>query len=145
MADKMWGPRCWWCSQQKIRCSIVEARKKVKEKEVEVVKVKWTEKRGEEMGMGELKDIMKNMLKAMEQIADGIEGLVEGQKEMMEQQRLMGLGLEKMLRVIEGKDRKWEEERAREWEKVKETEKVVEGEEDEKTVISYPSLVSGIE
>ena len=74
--------------------------------------MKWVEKWGEEMELGELKE--KKMVKAMEQVADRIENLVEGQEELIEQQRSTGLGVEKMLRVIEGKDRKWEEERERE-------------------------------
>ena len=42
---KMRGPGCWRCSQQKIGCSIVEARKKGKGKEAEVIQVKRAEKR----------------------------------------------------------------------------------------------------
>ena len=49
---KMCGPGCWRCSQQKIGCSIVEVRKKGKGKKTEVVRVKQTEKKGEEMEMG---------------------------------------------------------------------------------------------
>ena len=102
---------CWRCSQRKIGCSIVEARKKGKGKEAEVVGVKRTEKRGEETELGELKEILKKMVKAMEQVADGIENLVEGQEELIKQQRSTGLGVEKLLRVLEGKDQKREEER----------------------------------
>ena len=90
------------------------------------------ERRGEETEMGEFKEIFKKMLKVMEWMVDRIENLVEGQEELIEQQRLTGLGVEKMLRVIKGKDWKQEEERVMEWEKVKEMEKVVEGEEEEK-------------
>ena len=111
----------------------MEARKTGKGKETEVIRVKQREKQGEETELGELKEILKKMVKAMERVADGIEGLVEGQEELIEQQRLTGLGVEKMLRGIEGKDQKWEEEREREQEKMKETEKVIEGEEEEKT------------
>ena len=125
------GPGCWRCSQWKIGCSIVEAWKKGKGKEAEVVRVKQTEKKGEETELGELKDLLKKMVKALERVADGIEGLVEGQEELIEQQRSTGLGVEKMLRVIEGKDRKREEEREKEWEKMKKVED--EGENEEKT------------
>ena len=45
---KTQGPGCWRCSQWKIGCSIVEARKKGKGKEAEVIRVQRTEKRGEE-------------------------------------------------------------------------------------------------
>ena len=73
--------------------------------------MRWMEKRGEETELGELKEILKKMVKVMERVADGIENLVEGQEELIEQQRSMGLGVEKMLRVIEGKYQKQEEER----------------------------------
>ena len=57
----------------------MEARKKGKGKEAEVVRVKQMEKRGEETELGELKKFLKKMVKAMERVADGIENLVEGQ------------------------------------------------------------------
>ena len=79
----------------------MEARKKGKGKETEVVRVKRTEKRGEETEL----------------------------EELIEQQRLMGLGVEKMLRVIEGKDWKREEEREREWEEKRKAEEEVENKE----------------
>ena len=123
------GPGCWRCSQRKIGCSIVEARKKGKGKEAEVVRVKRTEKRGEETELGELREILKKLVKAVERVADGIESLVEGQEELVDQQRSTGLGVEKLLRVIEGKDRKWEEEREKEREKMKKVEEEVEDEE----------------
>ena len=63
----------------------MEARKKGKGKETEVVRVKQMEKRGEETALGELKEILKKMVKAMEWVADGIENLVEGQEELIEQ------------------------------------------------------------
>ena len=111
---KTWGPGYWTCSQWKIGCSIVEARKKGKGKETEVVRVKRTEKRGEETELGELKEILKKMVKAMERVADRIENLVEGQEELIEQQRSMGLGVEKMLRGRIGNGRRRERENGKE-------------------------------
>ena len=123
------GPGCWRCSQRKIGCSIVEARKKGKGKETEVIRVKRVEKRCEDTELGEIKDILKKMVKVMERMADGIEGLAEGQEELIDQQRSTGLGVEKLLRVIEEKDRKREEEREREREEKRKTEEAVEDEE----------------
>ena len=94
---------------------------------MELIRVRRTEKRGEETELGDLKEILKKMVKVMERVVDRIENLVEGQEELIEQQRLTGLGVEKMLRVIERKDWKWEEEREREGKK--KTEEEVENEE----------------
>ena len=140
---KTQGPGCWRCSQRKIGCSIVEARKKGKGKEAEVVRVKRMEKQGEETELGELKEILKKMVKAMEQVADGIENLVEGQEELIEQQRSTGLGVEKMLRVIEGKDQKREEEREREWEEKRKAEEEVENEEKTDSDLETEETVTG--
>ena len=84
------------------------------------MKVKRMERRGEQTEIGQLTDVLGNMLKVMERMADGIESLVDAQGELADQHRSMGLGLEKMLRVIEGKDKKWEQERARQREKEEE-------------------------
>ena len=123
-ADMLWENAGAWVLAvlpAENRVQHCRGKKERKRKRNEVIKVKWTEKRGEETELGELKEILKKMVKVMEW---------EGQEELIEQQRLMGLGVEKMLRVIEGKDWKWEEEREREQEKMKETEKVIEGEEE---------------
>ena len=105
--------------------------------------MKQVEKRGEETELGELKEILKKMVKAMEWVADRIENLVEGQEELIEQQRSMGLGVEKMLRVIEGKDRKWEEERKREREEKRKAEEEVENEEKKDSNSEMEETVAG--
>ena len=94
--------------------------------------MKRAEKRCEDTELGEIKEILKKMVKAMERVADGIDSLVEGQEELIDQQRSTGLGVEKLLRVIEGKDRKREEERKTE-EAVEDEEKTESESETEET------------
>ena len=79
---KTCGPRCWRCSQQKIGCSMVEARKK-KGKEMEVIKVKRSRK-GNRVEMGETDrwmEAMEAMVTEMRRIVDGVEALVAGQQD----------------------------------------------------------------
>ena len=68
------GPGCWRCSQQKIGCSVVEARKR-KGKETEVIKVKQSRK-GNRLEMGEMDrrtEAMEAMVVEMRRIVDGVE------------------------------------------------------------------------
>ena len=109
---KMHRPRCWRCSQQKIGCSLVEARKKGKGKEMEIIKVKWMGRKTEKTEDEKRTEVFEWIAGAMERIADGIEGLVEGQWELIEgqgelvvEQRLMGLGLEVLIWTMEEKEK----------------------------------------
>ena len=102
-------PGCWRCSQWKIGCSVVEAKKR-KGKEMEVVKVKQRGK-GNRVETGETDrrtEAMEAMVVEMRRIADGVEALVAGQQEMIagidgvvEEQRLLGFGVEVLWRKIE--------------------------------------------
>ena len=79
---KMCRPGCWRCSQWKIGCSMVEAKKR-KGKETEVIKVKRSGK-GNRVEMGETDrrmEAMEAMVTEMRRIADGVEVLVAGQQE----------------------------------------------------------------
>ena len=99
---KMCGPGCWRCSQQKIGCSMVEAKKR-KGKETEVIKVKRSGK-GNKVEMGETDrrmEGMEAMVTEMRRRADGVEALVAGQQEIVaginrvvEEQRSLGFGVE---------------------------------------------------
>ena len=100
---------CWRCSQRKIGCSVVEAKKR-KGKETEVIKVKWSGK-GNRIETGETDrrtEAMEAMVVEMRRIADGVEALVAGQQEIIaginevvEEQRSLGFGVEVLRRKIE--------------------------------------------
>ena len=106
---KTHGLGCWRCSQRKIGCSMVEAKKR-KGKEMEVVKVKQSGK-GNRVETGETDrrtEAMEAMVVEMRRIADGVEVLVAGQQEMIagidgvvEEQRSLGFGVEVLWRKIE--------------------------------------------
>ena len=106
---KMCGLGCWRCSQRKIGCSVVEAKKR-KGKETEVVKVKQSGK-GNRVEMGETDrrmEAMEALVVEMRRIVDRVEVLVAGQQEMIagidgvvEEQRSLGFGVEVLRRKIE--------------------------------------------
>ena len=50
--------------------------------------------------MDKLTEVLERMAELMEQISGRVESLVEGQDKLIEEQRLMGLGLEVLIRVI---------------------------------------------
>ena len=69
---KTCGPGCWRCSQRKIGCSVVEAKKR-KGKETEVIKVKWSGK-GNKIERGETDwrtEAMEAMVVEMRRIVSG--------------------------------------------------------------------------
>ena len=125
--------------------------KKMKGKEMEVIKVKRSGK-GPRLEGGEMDrwtEVMEMMVVEMQRIADGVEALVAGQQEiiagidgMVEEQRLIGFGVEVFRRKIEegmaekgkGKDKDKDKDKGKEKEKEMDTEKVMEetvmGEED---------------
>ena len=65
---------------------MVEARKKGKGKETEIIKVKRTVRKTEKTEDEKRMEVFEQIVGAMERIADGIEGLVEGQRELIEGQ-----------------------------------------------------------
>ena len=106
---KMHGLGCWRCLQQKIGCSVVEAKKR-KGKETEVIKVKRSRK-GNRVETGEMDrrtEAMEAMVVEVRRIADRVEALVAGQQEkiagidgVVEEQRSLGFGVEVLWRKIE--------------------------------------------
>ena len=137
---KTHGPGCWRCSQWKIGCSMVEAKKR-KGKETEVIKVKQSgkENRVETGETDRRTEAMEAMVTEMRRIADEVEALVAGQQEIIagidrvvEEQRLLGFGVEVLWRKIEegmgekskGKEKKTEKGKGKE--KGVETERITE-------------------
>ena len=130
---KMHGLGCWRCLQQKIGCSMVEAKER-KGKETEVIKVKRSGK-GNRVEMGETDrrmEAMEAMVTEMRRIVDGVEALVAGQQEIIagidrvvEEQRSLGFGVEVLQRKIEEGMVEKSKGKEKEMEKGKEKEKVL--------------------
>ena len=109
---KMHGPGCKRCAGRKVRCSAVEEQRKSKEMEIEkerTIRVKRLRRVEEsENGEGEKLRVLKRIAEALEGMLAGQQELIEGVRELVEEQRGIRLGMEVWMRRDEEREGKRE-------------------------------------